>query len=146
MSMVQQCYKFLFYSLWHWRKCGWKLLVDLVMSVWNVSFSFRYVLVFLDRAGSISFHQHTAPNSNECQCRVAQKPRSCFLFSGEVVVAGNREGVCHGKILGCRDSLFTSSRSTPRGRGLLRPHSFDLTSLSLVFFMNERIQPQRAAE
>lgn len=45
------------------------------------------------------------------------------------------------KVLGTQASLVYIHGSTRRGRVCLRPHSFVLTSLSLVFFMNERIQP-----
>ena len=58
-----------------------------------------------------------------------------------------RRWAAHGKVLGFRDSLFTSSRSTPRGRGLTPPSFFRPDVIvARLFFMNERIQPQRAAE
>lgn len=65
-------------------------------------------------------------------------------LSIEVVVWDSEEGSDPGKVIRSWDSLLISIRSSPRGRGLLRLHSLGLTSLSPVFFMNERIQPLAA--
>lgn len=65
-------------------------------------------------------------------------------LSIEVVVWDREEDSSRGKVTGSWDFLLISIWSTPRGRGLLRPHSLGLTSLSPVFFMNERIQPLAA--
>lgn len=67
-----------------------------------------------------------------------------ITLSIEEVVWDSEEDSGHGKVTGSWDSLLISIRSTPRGRGLLRLHSLGLTSLSPVFFMNERIQPLAA--